>query len=371
MTSQDTTATFVFVGTYTRSDPRAARGAEGIYVYRLDPSTGALTHAHTMAGVVNPSFVALDPRHRCLYAVNEVQDIDGRTSGAASAFHIDPATGALSFLNRQSSGGTGPCHLSVDQTGRYVLVANYSGGSVAMLPIEDGGRLGPASDFVQHVGSSVNPRRQEGPHAHSINLDPTNRFALVADLGLDRVLVYRLDLERGKLVPNDVPWAPVHPGAGPRHLDFHPNGRFVYVINELDSTMTTFAWDGERGTLREIQNLSTLPPGFAGTSYCADVHVAPSGRFVYGSNRGDDSIAIFAVDAETGQLTPVGHESTRGKTPRNFALDPAGTLLLAANQDTDTIVTFRIDPETGKPTPTGQVASVPMPVCLKFAHPSP
>jgi 6-phosphogluconolactonase len=249
-----------------------------------------------------------------------------------------------------------------------VLVANYGGGSVAVLPIQEDGQLGAATDVVQHVGSSIHPTRQQEPHAHSITLDPTNRYALACDLGLDQVLIYRFDSAAGKLAPNDPPGAPLRPGAGPRHLAFHPSGRYVYVINELDSTLTVFAWDETRGTLREIHTMPTLPEDFAGKNTCADLHVAPSGRFVYGSNRGHDSIVIFAINAQTGELSYVGHESTRGQTPRNFAIDPTGTFLLAANQRSDTIVSFRINQETGKLTPTGQVTRVPTPVCIKVAQ---
>jgi 6-phosphogluconolactonase len=238
-----------------------------------------------------------------------------------------------------------------------------------MYPVQVDGRLGAASDIVQHYGSSVDPERQTAPYAHSVNIDPDNRYALVADLGMDKVMVYRLDLEQGKLVPNDPPFASLHAGAGPRHLAFHPNRKYVYVINELDSTMTAFSYLAEAGELSEIQTLSTLPEGYPGEqSSCADIHVAPSGKFVYGSNRGHDSIAIFAVDLATGKLSLVGHESTQGKTPRNFAIDPSGTFLLAANQDSSTVVSFRIDQQTGELHPTGDVAQIPTPVCLKFAR---
>lgn len=348
----------VFIGTYTRGR------SEGIYVYRMDTATGALEYVSKATGVDNPSFLALHPSQRYLYCVNETGGPDGKPGGAVSAFALDLGTGTLKYLDQQPSHGTQPCHLVVDATGKYVLVANYGSGSLSMFPIEQSGRLQEASDVVQHRGSSVNPRRQQGPHAHSINLDAANRYAFAADLGMDRVMVYRLDLAQGKLWPNDPPWAQVRPGAGPRHFAFHPGGKSAYLINELDSTMTAFAYDAQRGVLTEVQTLSTLPAGFSETSYCADVHVHPSGRFVYGSNRGHDSIAIFRIDQGSGRLTLVGHESTRGKTPRNFALDPTGTFLLAANQNSDTIVTFRVDQETGKLSATGHVAEVPQPVCL-------
>ncbi len=354
----------VYVGTYTSTPPYARGRAEGIYVYRLDPVTGALTPVRTIPGIVNPSFLALAPGGRYLYAANEVPELDGQPGGAVSAFVVDPATGDLAYLNRQPSHGEDPCHLSVEATGRFVLVANYTSGSVAMLPIGDDGRLGPATEVHQHAGSSVNPERQRGPHAHSITPDPTNRYALVADLGLDQVLVYRLDLERGALPPHDPPSASLPAGAGPRHLAFHPNAPYVYVINELDSTMTACAWDEARGTLRPLQTLSTLPPDFTGRSHCADVHVAPSGRFVYGSNRGHDSIAIFAVEEGSGKLQPLGHMPTGGRTPRNFGIDPRGRFLFAANQDTGTVVTFGIDGATGALAATGHVAEIPAPVCI-------
>jgi 6-phosphogluconolactonase len=357
----------IYMGSYTRQHAHVHGRAEGIYAYRLDSASGALTYTNQMMATVDPSFVAIEPQNRYLYAVNEVAEFAGQSGGAISAFAIDAQTGGLTLLNQQPSHGAAPCHLSVDQTGKYVLVANYGGGSVAMFPIREDGRLGEATDFIQHAGSSVNPQRQAGPHAHSITIDPANRFAFAADLGLDKIMIYRLDLDRGKLVPNDVqPWVEVQAGAGPRHFDFHPSARYAYVINELDSTMTAFAYDAANGTLQEIQTVSTLPAGFTGRNYTADVHVHPSGKFVYGSNRGHDSIVIFAIDEDTGKLTLVGHEPTQGETPRNFAIDSTGTFLLAANQNSDTVVTFRIDQGTGKLEPTGHVAEVPTPVCLKL-----
>ena len=359
MIEQNSDEVRVYIGTYTHGD------SEGIYVYRLDLSSGALEFESKATGVESPSFLALHPEHRYLYAVNAVREVDGVPTGCVSAFRINPDTGALTSLNRQLSGGPGPCHLSVDHTGRYVLVANYAGGSVAMLPIQSDGSLGEATDFVQHTGSSVNPDRQEGPHAHSINIDAGNRYAFAPDLGTDKILIYELDLNHGKLKPNSQPWVEVHAGAGPRHFDFHPNGRWAYAINELDSTITAFDYDSSGGVLTEIESLSTLPDDFDGTNHCADVHVSPSGRFVYGSNRGHDSIVIFVIDEHTGQLSLVGHESTQGEIPRNFAIDPTGMLLLAANQESDSVVTFWIDAETGELNPTGQIAEVPTPVCLK------
>ena len=350
----------VYVGTYTKS------GSEGIYVYRLDPHSGALELESKCTGLQNPSYLALHPQGRHLYAVNEVADFTGKPTGAVSAFSIAPKTGQLTLLNHQPSQGTGPCHLSLDQTGRYVLVANYSGGSVAMLPVLADGRLGEACDVVQHEGHSINPDRQSGPHPHSITPGPNNRCAYVPDLGLDKIAIYELDLAQGKLKSGQVPWAQLPAGAGPRHLAFHPTAKTVYVINELDSTVTALAYDGADGSLRELQTLPALPAGYEGTTWAADIHVAPSGRFAYGSNRGHDSIAIFSVDPESGELSWAGYESTRGKWPRGFALDPSGECLLAANQDSDTIVSYHIDQGTGQLTATGHVAEVSMPVCLKM-----
>ncbi len=353
----------VYVGTYTR------RGSEGIYAYAFDPSTGNLSPLGVTTGVVNPSFLIAAPSRRWLYATNEVSSLDDTPGGAVTAFQIQPGTGMLNRLNQQPSHGAAPCHLSIDQTERVVLVANYNGGNVAAFPIEPDGRLAPASDIVQHSGSSAHPSRQQGPHAHSITVDPTNRFAFAADLGIDKLLVYRLDLERGKLMPHDIPNVPVRAGAGPRHFAFHPGGRYAYLINELDSTVTAFRYDASQGRLETLQTVSTLPPGFEDENTCADLHLSPSGGFLYGSNRGHDSIAAFRIDGTTGRLTGIGHTSTRGRTPRNFAIDPSGRYLLAANQDSDTIFSFRIDQQTGALEPTGAVAQVPMPVCVLFVPP--
>ncbi|NLF72141.1 MAG: lactonase family protein [Candidatus Anammoximicrobium sp.] len=350
----------IYVGTYTSG------ASQGIYLGRLDLADGGLRLDGVAAETKNPSFLALHPNRRFLYAVGEISDFAGKRTGAVNAFRIEPATGRLEPLNQQSSGGPGPCHVAVDHSGRNVLVANYGGGSAAVLPIRKNGTLGSATAFVQHQGASVNPRRQQGPHAHSINLDPANRFAFVADLGLDKVLIYRFDAAAGKLTPNDPPWASVVPGAGPRHFAFHPTGKFAYVINELGSSLTAFRYDAARGALEEVQTVSSLPAGPVEGNSTAEVQVHPSGKFLYGSNRGHDSIAVFAADAVTGQLKLVEHESTQGKTPRNFGVDPTGRFLLACNQASDTIVGFRIDQETGALTPTGQKLDVPSPVCVKF-----
>ncbi len=336
-------------------------GGAGISVYRLDLSTGDLAHRSTVSEVKNPSFQAIHPSNRFLYSVAEVND-----GGAIYAFAIDPSTGALRSLNHQSCMGAGPCHVSVDATGRVVLAANYSSGGVSALPIMEDGSLGEATSFFQHEGSSVNPGRQQGPHAHSITIDPGNRFAVSADLGIDKVLVYRLDAEKQTITPNDPPWVDVQAGAGPRHFAFHPNRKHAYLINELDNTVVAYAYDEDRGILETEQVISTLPSEFTDTSYCADIHVSSDGRFVYGSNRGHDSIVIFEVDSGTGRLSIVDYESTRGEFPRNFALDPSRRFLFAANQNTDNIVTYRIDAQSGRLTATGHQVETPQPVCINM-----
>lgn len=363
MASSESTRTekfWVYVGTYTGGE------SKGIYRYQLNLTSGSLAPKGLAAELIHPSFLAIHPNRRFLYSVNEVGNFRGLKSGAVSAFALDATTGELTFLNEQLTRGAGPCHLVVDHAGKNVLVANYGGGSTTVLPIQPDGRLKETSAFIQHHGSSVNPQRQEGPHAHSVNVDPANRFAFVADLGLDKLLVYRFDAEAGTLAPHDPPAASVAPGAGPRHFAFHPGGRFAYVINELASTVTAFRYDAAKGVLETLQTISTLPEGFSGSTTTAELQVHPSGKFLYGSNRGHDSIAIFAIDPESGRLTAIGHQSTLGKTPRNFGIDPTGTYLIAANQDSDTLVVFRIDTKTGRLEPVGKPVPAPRPVCVKF-----
>ena len=346
---------FVYLGTYT------GPLSKGIYVCRFDTRTGKLSAPELAAETTNPSFLAITPDGRYLYAVSEA----GR-AGAVSAFARDPQSGSLKLLNTVASEGSGPCFVSIDKTSRYVLVANYNSGSIAALPIQADGSLAKASAVVQHTGSSVNPKRQQGPHAHSINPSPDNRFAVAADLGLDKLLIYRFDPAKGSLAPNDPPFTQVNPGAGPRHFAFHPRGRFAYVISEMQSTVTAFAWDGSRGALKELQTITTLPKDFSGENSTAEVQVHPSGRFLYGSNRGHDSIAVFAIDSGKGTLTPVEHVSTQGRVPRNFAIDPTGEFLIAANQRTNNVVVFRIDQKTGRLTPAGSTVETGSPVCVKF-----
>ena len=353
----------VYVGTYT------AGKSEGIYLYRLNLSSGELKHVATTRGVVNPSFLALAPSRRYLYAVNEIQEFAGRKSGAVSSFAVDQKTGELRLLNQKPSLGADPCYVDVDAGGRFVLIANYTGGNVTVFPVERDGSLGEARDMKQYQGSSINRERQEGPHAHCIVLDTTNRFAYSCDLGTDKIMIFRFDTGSGKLLPGEPPWVQVKPGAGPRHMAFHPIGKYVFVLNEMHSTVTAFTRDPAKGSLQEVQTLTTLPKDFTGTNSSADIHVSADGRFLYCSNRGHDSIAIFTIDPRNGALNPVGHESTRGKTPRNFAIDPTGEFLLVANQKSDNIVIFRLDQKTGLLRSTGQEAQVPSPVCLKFTAP--
>jgi 6-phosphogluconolactonase len=360
-----------FVGTYTMDDGKKTK-SEGIYAYSYDAATAQITPVGLAAETTNPSFVAISPNGKFLYAVNEVQNYQGPNSGGVSAFAIDRdngghATGKLTFLNEVPSRGADPCYIIVDKSGKHVLVANYTGGSVAVFPILADGKLGEATAFVQHTGKGANPQRQEGPHAHSIDLSPDNRFAFVDDLGLDEVKVYKFDSAKGSLTPNDPPFAKVEAGSGPRHFALHPNGKFAYVVSEMAGIVTVFAADLKAGTLHSVQTISTLPKGFTGLIEDAEIEVHPSGKFLYASNRGDaNSIAVYAIDPEKGILSLVDITPTQGKTPRHFQIDPTGTLLFAENSQSNNTVVFHIDPKTGKLTPTGRVLDVGSPVCVKF-----
>jgi len=349
--------TTLFIGTYTSST------SEGIYTYRMNSETGQLTK-FTSIKSENPSFLTLDRSKRYLYAVNELAEFEGKPGGAVSAYAID-RTGTLKFLNQQPSLGADPCHLTVDRRRTKLLVANYTGGNVALLPILKNGTLGPAVDVKKHEGSGPK-EQQKGPHAHCIIFDSLELHAIAADLGSDKVLVYRFDPVTDKFHPGRQLSITLQAGAGPRHLTLHPNGRYVYVINELDSTMVTLKYNATTGMPTVIDIVTTLPADFTGTSYCADVHVSPSGRFLYGSNRGHNSIVVFVINPRTGKPSPIEHVSTEGNWPRNFVIDPTGRFLLVANQRSDNVVVFRIDPRTGRLKPAGQTAQVPMPVCLKF-----
>lgn len=351
---------WVYVGT---SENEAGRG---IYRFPFDPATGEAGAVTLAAEAARPTFLAIHPNRQFLYAVNAIGEFQGAKTGAVSAFALDATTGELRLLNQQPSGGAGPSHLVVDSAGKNVLVANYSGGSVACLPIDAEGQLEPPSSVIKHAGSSVNPGRQEGPHAHSINLDAANRFAFAADLGLDKLLVYRFDAEQGTLTPHDPPSVSTAPGAGPRHFAFHPSGRFAYLINELDSTVIAFSCDAAAGVLREIQTITTLPGDFSGENYPAEVLVHPSGKFLYGSNRGHESIAIYTIDGQTGRLTPRGHEPSGGKGPRNFNTDPSGAWMIVGNQGSNNVVVLRVDTERGTLSPTGQEFAAPTPICFKM-----
>jgi 6-phosphogluconolactonase len=352
----------IYVGTYTEGDGHG----KGIYAYGYDANTGKTTSLGLAAVTTNPSWVALSPSGRFLYAANEVGNYEGSKSGGISSFAVDAATGKLTFLNEVASRGAGPCYLSVDHTGKYVLVANYDGGSVAAFPILPDGKLGPASAFVQHTGHGTNPERQEAPHAHSIVLSPDNRFAIVNDLGLDELLVYKFDSTKGALTPNDPPFAKLDPGVGPRHFALAPDHKFAYVINEMGRSVTALSANLHTGVFDPIESVSTLPTGFSGRNDDAEIEVHPSGRFLYASNRGEDSIAVFAIDSANGKLKKIEDVPTGGKEPRSFAIDPTGRLLFVANQNSDDIVIFRINASTGQLIPTGEKLDVPSPVCIKF-----
>jgi len=351
-----------YVGTYTTKT-----NSRGIYAYRFDAAAGQLSAIGLVAESGDPSFVAVHPSGKYLYAVNEAGNFRGSHSGAVSAFAIDRKSGKLKFLNQVASRGAGPCHVSLDKTGKFVLAANYDGGSVAAFPVQADGSLGKASAFVQHTGSGPNKERQEAPHAHWIGTSPDNRFVLAVDLGLDEVLIYRFDSSKGSLAPNEPPFVKVNPGAGPRHLAFARNGKFAYVLAEMENAVTAFAYSQKSGSLSALQTISTLPKDYSGPKEAAELIVHPSGKFLYASNRaGVDSITAFAIDPAKGTLMLVGQYSTKGKTPRHFAIDPTGTFLLAANEESDNIVIFKIEAATGALVPTGQSVEVPSPVCITF-----
>lgn len=350
----------LFVGTYTRS------GAEGIYALNLDEATGDLQIVGVTGEIKDPAFLDISPDGRFLYSVSEITDFQDKPAGGLVAYQIEPSDLSLTRLNAQNTVGKGPCHVSVDPAQRCVLVANYTGGSVASFPLKEDGSLQPNASFFQHQGSSINPERQEGPHGHSIYPTPDNQFALAPDLGLDRVMIYKLDAAEGLLTPHHPAFATIEPGHGPRHLDFHPHAPWVYVINEMGNSISAFQYDDNKGTLEQFQQVPTLPEDFSGHSTCADIHVHPNGKFLYGSNRGHDSLVIYAIDGESGSLSYVGHETRDCSTPRNFAISPDGKFLLVGNQDKDLIATFRVNEETGLLEHTDHLTPVPAPVCLKF-----
>ncbi len=352
----------VYFGTYTGAKSR------GIFVARFNSATGKLSAPELAAEMTNPSFLAVSPDKRHLYAVSEVDRAQGKPAGAVKAFGLNARTGKLTALNQQTSGGTGPCHLAVDATGECALVANYGSGSIAAFPIRADGSLSEAASVIQHSGSSVNRDRQAGPHAHCVVPTPDNRFVLACDLGLDQVLAYRLDAAEAKLAPNNPPFATVAPGSGPRHLTFSPDGKFVYVINEMALTVTGFTFDASTAALHEVQTISTLPAGYAATpgDSGGEIALSANGKFLYASNRGHDSITLFSVDAKSGALTFAQNVSTEGKVPRHFAIDPTGHWLLAENQSSDSVVVFAIAAATGQLKPTGNIISIGSPICAMF-----
>ncbi|MBV6433971.1 MAG: 6-phosphogluconolactonase [Bryobacteraceae bacterium] len=345
----------VYYGSYTQ------KSSKGIYCGRFDAAAGKAAEPQLVAEMSNPSFVALHPNGNNLYAVSEM----GAGGNSVTAFAIERSSGRLRKLNTVSTKGTMPCHVNVDWSGRALAVANYGSGSVAVMALKPDGRLAESASIIQHKGKSADPRRQEGPHAHSVNISRDNRFLIVGDLGLDEVLVYKLDAATAAITPNTPPFARVKPGSGPRHFTFHPSGKYGYVINEMASTVTAFTWDGARGALKEIQTISTLPDGYKGDTTTAEVVAHPNGKFLYGSNRGHDSIAVFAIAAD-GRLRRIANIPTQGKTPRNFAIDPTGKWLFAANQDSDNIVIFSLDGSTGLLTATGRQLKMGSPVCVRF-----
>lgn len=363
MDNSKPTTSVVYVGTYTN------KGSKGIYRFELDRNDGMLTRQGLAAEVVNPSFLALAPNRRFLYCVSEVADADGRRSGAVSSLAINEKTYDLTLLDTEPSGGQGPCHLSVTADGNAVLVANYGSGSVALLPAsDDDGGLGEPVSVGQHEGSSVNEKRQDGPHAHCILPDPSGRFAVAVDLGTDEIIAYRLSAESAQMDTSSTVVNRANPGSGPRHIAFHPNGRFAYTSGELDSTISAWQWSSTEGRLTHIQSVSSLPDDYAdaASNTPAEILVSPDGRFVYMTNRGHNSIVVHRIDEETGQLELVGYVPTNGDHPRGMRLDPQGEFLIVANQDSDSLMVYRIDPETGLPEKVSEFQDISRPTHMIF-----
>ena len=351
----------LYVGTNVAGDD-----ANTIFLYRVTAATGAFTRVSEQHGGANPTYLALAPGHRYLYAVNETQTFRGTPGGGVSAFAVDARTGGLKLLNQQPSNGASPCYVSLDRTGRTAMVANYVGGNVSWMPVATDGKLGtPTTD--QHTGSGPH-KNQDRSHAHCLLPDPANKFAFAVNLGTDQVVGYRLNAATGQLTRLPAPAFVAKPGAGPRHLVFHPNGKLAYLINELNSSITALGYDAATGQFRELQTVSALPASYTGPNSCADVHVAPSGLFLYASNRGHNSIAVFAIDTGNGTLVPIQDVDTQGKTPRNFTLDAGGRMLLVANQNSNNVVSYRVDPQSGLLTPTGQSTEVPSPMFLQVVE---
>lgn len=350
---------YLYVGAYTTGED------EGISIYKFDASDGDLEFISIEKGVENPSYLAIHPKNSLLIAVNEVGEFKGEKSGAVSSFAINE-DGSLSYLSQVPSGGGAPCYVSIDKSGAWAFVSNYSGGNVSIYPVGKDGKLQPYSDLIQHEGKGSTEGRQGKPHAHAMVLDPKGDFALAADLGLDKVISYRVDTKNGKLEHASDSDLKLADGAGPRHLTFHPNKKLAFIISELNSTITSCTYDAQSGKLTEVKTVDALPSGYEGTSYCADIHVSPNGKFLYGSNRGHNSIVIYQINQKTGDLTYFNHHSVNGKWPRNFTIDPTGKFLLVANERSNNIVVFKIDGETGKLRANGVEVSVSKPVCLKL-----
>lgn len=360
----DTPARFAYVGSYTKDPPGGGNdNPVGLSVFRVDPKSGEFTLVQQVPSA-NPSFVALDPSQRFLYVINEIDDYQGQKTGSAEAYSINPETGTIALLNRQSVMGTIPGHLTVDPTGKYLVVANYMGGNFVTLPIEADGRLGPVAGAFANKGDGPNAQRQEGPHPHAVVFDQAGRFIATADLGVDKVQILRLEGGNLRLVSE----ASMPPGAGPRHVAFHQDGRILYVINELNATITALEYDPASGQLgRQLQTVPTEPAGYSGPQSTAEIAVHPSGKFLYASNRGHNSIAAFRIDPASGLLSPIGHTTSGIEFPRNFAIDPSGAWLYAANQKGDTIVQFQVDQATGRLDPTGRVTRSVTPVAIVFS----
>lgn len=352
----------LYVGTYS------VRGSEGIYVFEFDRKAGTMQPVQAVSNAKSPSFLALHPSGNYLYSVNEAAETGPNKAGVVSAYSVDRATGKLRFLSSQSSVGNGPCHVSIDQTGQTAFVSNYGGGNLAVLPIRADGTLGVSTEHIQNTGKGPNTLRQEKPHVHSATLSPDNRFVYVADLGTDKLHSFEVDAKASKIKPAQTPFMTVKPGSGPRHFTFHPNGKYAYLVEELTSSVAIFSRNAQTGGLTLLQDgISTLPAGFSGQNTSADIHIDPSGRFLYQSNRGANTLAVFAIGGD-GKLTKVGDQPTQGKTPRNFLIDPKGEFVFVAHQDTDNITIFRRDRQTGKLTYTGQSVKVPAPVCIIMAN---
>ncbi len=348
---------FLLIGTYTST---SAGKSEGIYVYKFNTATGEAVQV-SKAITENPSYLAVSPDQRFVYAVNE----GARDKGSISAFSFDKQMGSLEFLNSQPSGGDHPCYVSIDQTGKWVSSANYSGGSFAVFPAGKDGKLGSPTAVIKHEGYSVNTERQTAPHVHATVFSRDNKFLFVPDLGIDKVMIYSFNARNGRLTPAKIPFHLTEPGAGPRHFEFSPDGRYAYLMEEMTGSIS--AYNYQKGELHLLQNISALPGDYTGTVGSADIHVSPDGKFLYASNRGEsNTIAIFKINPATGMLAPVGHQSTLGKTPRNFNFDPTGNFLLVANQNSDEIVVFKIDRETGLLTDTQKRIEVGKPVCIKW-----